>query len=620
MSLAYKIGQVDPAYMELIKKVSDIVSKISGNKLGEKQLYMIETRIKKRMSDLGMSSPSAYSAYIDTHQKEESTALVGLITTHHTYFFREFIHFEILKSSLPQLVAEAKKRPDRTIKIWSAACSKGHEVYSLAMFLNQCLYELKEDIKFKILGSDIDVESVKIAQNGVYHQNEVKEIPMIFLNDNWAYGTGDIANFAKIKMKIKNSCQFKVGNLLNVEEIVGAEKFDAIFCRNVFIYFAPEQVKEISEKLMSKLYSHGILFSGVSEPLSNFKLDLDNLGPSVYQLKGAKVETKPEAFGSKVDSITQPVAIQRPKAPLRVMCVDDSSTILTILKKVLTPEHGFEVVATAINGKEAMEKMKTIQVDLVTLDIHMPEMNGLEYLEKNFCYSHPPVMMISSASREDSDTALKALKLGASDYVEKPTLSNIEEKGDEIRNKLRILSSLKENKVQLSQMDEEAQRKFEIKDCAGKQRLVFASLSQMELLASQFREYKGTQPATIIFVDGVDAVLETLVSQYKYKFALPTSFIPEDLKSLAPGQIYFADVNKSLGKLSQERGHLTTSILVYGNATNKMKMGLSGFRMKEIVLEDIGEHTTKNPLYSMAKDVVPTTSFAYLSNKFLSEK
>ena len=169
-------------------------------------------------------------------------------------------------------------------------------------------------------------------------------------------------------------------------------------------------------------------------------------------------------------------------------------------------------------------------------------------------------------------------------------------------------------------MDEEAQRKFEIKDCAGKQRLVFASLSQMELLASQFREYKGTQPATIIFVDGVDAVLETLVSQYKYKFALPTSFIPEDLKSLAPGQIYFADVNKSLGKLSQERGHLTTSILVYGNATNKMKMGLSGFRMKEIVLEDIGEHTTKNPLYSMAKDVVPTTSFAYLSNKFLSEK
>lgn len=616
MSVAFKIGQVDPSYMELIQKVSTIVGKISGNKLGEKQLYMIETRIKKRMSELGMNSPAIYSSYIDTHYKEESVVLVGLITTHHTYFFREFVHFEILKNALPQLVIEAKKRPDRTIKIWSAACSKGHEVYSLAMFLNQCLLELKEDIKFKILGSDIDVESVKIAQNGVYHQNEVKEIPMVFLKDNWAYGTGEIANFAKIKMKIKNNCQFKVGNLLNVDEIVGTEKFDAIFCRNVFIYFAPDQVKEISEKLMSKLHSHGILFSGVSEPLSNFKLELDNLGPSVYQLKGTKTETKVETNVLPIHTIPT----KKPKALLRVMCIDDSSTILTILKKVLTAEHGFEVVATAINGKDAMEKMKTVQVDLVTLDIHMPEMNGLEYLEKNFNYSHPPVMMISSASREDSDTALKALKFGASDYVEKPTLSNIEEKGDEIRNKLRILSTLKENRVQISQMDQEAQKTFVIKDCATKQRLVFASLSQMEILASEFREFKGAQPATIIFVDGVDAVLETLMTQYKYKFAAPTSFIPDNLASIIPGQIYFADVNKTFGKIAQERSNLVTSVLVYGNATSKIKMGLNSFRNKEIILEDIGEHTAKSPLYSMAKDVVPSTSFAYLSNKFLSEK
>jgi chemotaxis protein methyltransferase CheR len=92
--------------------------------------------------------------------------------------------------------------------IWSAACSRGHEVYSLAMFLNTLLPEIDPSISFKIIGTDIDQESVKIANNGVYHQNEIKEIPMTFMNNNWAKGTGEIEMFAKIKSHLKSKCEF----------------------------------------------------------------------------------------------------------------------------------------------------------------------------------------------------------------------------------------------------------------------------------------------------------------------------------------------------------------------------------------------------------------------------
>ncbi len=78
---------------------------------------MVETRIKKRMMELGIQKPDEYVSFLDKNMEKESSVLVGLLTTHHTFFFREFPHFEILKKILPELAATAKKRPDRCIKI-----------------------------------------------------------------------------------------------------------------------------------------------------------------------------------------------------------------------------------------------------------------------------------------------------------------------------------------------------------------------------------------------------------------------------------------------------------------------------------------------------------------------
>ncbi len=623
------IGNVSKDFVSLIEKVSSVVHKISGNRLGEKQAYMVETRVKKRMMELGLKSAEDYMKYIDQNLDHESYILVGLITTHHTFFFREFPHFEILKNKLPELVAQVKKRGDKTLSIWSAACSRGHEVYSLAMFLDFHLPQIDPTVNFKILGTDIDGESVKIANNGVYHHNEIKEIPMNFMGNNWAKGTGDIAMYAKVKSNLKARCEFRPGNLLKVSEAVKDSKFDVIFCRNVFIYFETHQVEAISKDLLARLHPHGIYFSGISEPLSGMKLEIASIGPSAYVHKGAVPVAQPASnvlpMASKTVSTAAPVSVSAPvsytPSVLKVMCVDDSPSILTLLKKVLTPEHGFEIVATAVNGKDAMEKLKTVKVDLMTLDIHMPEMDGVTYLEKNHTSSHPPVMIISSASRADSDTAMKAFKFGASDYVEKPALTNLEERGEEIRTKLRSIAGSTQRKATVSSYDKENQKKFVITNPEKKMRLMFGSLSDLPMMKGFFHDLDNSQPPTMIFFEGQGEILEGIAKEHQRDFKKTVVFFDNIDTKLEANKIYFVDFKKYFAAVHRKYGTLPTSIMTYGNTSTHAAKSIADWKGVELLLEDLGEKgNLKHPLKAHASDVVPATSFPYMSCRYLSAK
>jgi chemotaxis protein methyltransferase CheR len=613
------IGSVNSSFVSVIDKVSTIVHKITGNRLGEKQAYMIETRVKKRMMELGIKEAADYLKYIDQHLENESGILVGLITTHHTFFFREFPHFEILKKMLPDLVNQAKKRGEKTLKIWSSACSKGQEVYSLAMFFEYYLAEIDPTMSYKILGSDIDVESVKIANNGVYHQNEIKEIPMNFLGNHWAKGTGDISMYAKVKSTIKSKCEFRPGNLLKINEIVSNDKFDVIFCRNVFIYFESYQVEQITKDLMGHLYPEGIFFSGISEPLSGLKLDVSSIGPSAYKMKSAMVN--PTVTTGTLVKPTN-IAINNNTTEIyKVMCVDDSPSIITLLKRVLTKEHGFEVVATAVNGMDAMEKLKHQKVDIITLDIHMPEMDGISYLEKNFSKSHPPVVMISSASRTDSDVAMKALKLGASDYVEKPALNNLEERGEEIRTKLRSVAQDYNRKPVITSFDKENQQHFTISNPEKKMRVILASISDLPRLKAFFSNVDGTQPSTIIFFEGHGEILEAFVKEHSRDFNKEVIFLDTVEKKFEQNKIYFADFKLNFSNINKKFAAFPCSILVFGNISAHSAKMVSEWRNVQLLLEDLGEKSNKaHPLMSYSTDVVPATSFSYMSCRYLSMK
>jgi chemotaxis protein methyltransferase CheR len=176
-----------------------------------------------------------------------------------------------------------------------------------------------------------------------------------------------------------------------MNESIGQMKFDVIFCRNVFIYFESHQVESISKDILGHLLPHGIYFSGISEPLSGLKLEVQSIGPSAYIHKAAAYAAK-ESMPFKNQPTLRIVPEQGLPAEeklIKVLCVDDSPSIHTLLKKILSKENGFEIMGTAMNGADAIEKLKSMKVDVVTLDIHMPIMDGITYLEKHFTTSHP---------------------------------------------------------------------------------------------------------------------------------------------------------------------------------------------------------------------------------------
>ncbi|MFN7823809.1 MAG: CheR family methyltransferase, partial [Pseudobdellovibrionaceae bacterium] len=486
----------------VIKEVSALVSKMSGIQLGEKQYPMVENRLKSRMLKLQIQDPFEYLTYLKSHLESESQALLSLMTTHHTYFFREFAHFEFLiREGLAKSIQSVRQRGEKVLRVWSAAASRGQEVYSLAMFLDFHLKQMAPEIDFEIWGTDVDPQSIKIAENGVYPYKELKQVPSHYLGQNWSRGTGEIADYAKIKSALIAKCKFGTFNLTSPTNPPSPQKFDWIFCRNVYIYFNTEQIKAITKTLMNHLHETGFFFIGVSETLNGMGLPYEPMGPSIYRHEQKTVPTVEEKV-----SVAAPVSPALPEL-IRVLCVDDSPSILTLLKRVLSKDNGFEVVATAANGKEAMEALKLHKVDVMTLDIHMPEMDGITYLQKNMNSKHPPVLMLSSVNRENATTALKSIELGAADYVEKPTMANLMERGDEIRSKLKTALLLKNTKA-VQTLDSSFKRDFKISDPDKKLRIIFAQLGDKKKMSFFLKNLNHQDPATIFVFEGaLEAIL-----------------------------------------------------------------------------------------------------------------
>lgn len=413
----------------VVNQVSQIVSEMAGIQLGPKQFSMVENRLKSRMLRLNLQRFGEYLNFLKANKESESQVLLSLMTTHHTYFFREFSHFEyLLNKALPALITKAKSRQDKTIHVWSAACSRGQEVYSLSMFFRFHLGQMAPDVKYKIWGTDIDPESVRFAQNGVYKVEELKQSPAMYVENNWVRGKDHVRDYTKAKEQIKQHCRFLPLNLLKTGDNLKDKVFDLIFCRNVFIYFNQDQVKQVTQTFMKHLDPEGFLVLGVSETLNGLKLDLELTGPSIYQF------TKNKNSLSSKNLLPVKAASAR---TLEILCVDDSPTILALLKKVLIVQNGFRVTGTAKNGREALDLLKNKKFDAITLDLHMPELDGVGFLKAYGDSKRTPVVVVSSINRDDTTIAKQALSLGAADYIEKPSLDNLSQAGNEIRAKLR---------------------------------------------------------------------------------------------------------------------------------------------------------------------------------------
>ena len=610
-------------FPDICEHLSAEVMRITGVQLGEKQRAMVETRLNKRAQDLGYRSLSEYQSYYEENEASEIQKIISLLTTHYTFFFREFEQFEFLSEhALPALMPEVKKRADPTLRIWCAAASRGQEVYSLAMYLKHHLQIYGPDVKFKILGTDVDAQSITIALNGVYPRKEIREVPLAYLGNHWARGTGEIAEFVKAKPSLRDVVRFEQSNLLDLKDRFEGETFDLIFCRNVFIYFTPDQIRTSTSMLLKHLSPNGYFFIGISESLNGLGLDLRSQGPSIYQLPKKQSEPpKPVAPIPSIARVVPLAPIKAEKRLIRVFCVDDSPTIHTLLKQILKKEEGFEIVGTALHGLEAAKKLKEIpNIDVMTLDIHMPEQNGLEYLEKNFKAGHPPVVMVSSVSRDQSELALQTLRSGASDFVEKPALNQLEERGEEIRSKLKAAAQLKPILPgTFKTLDEQFKRSMEIKFPDKKARVFMTGLASLDKTASLLRSLHGEQPPVYLIFDGVEQNLETVAAHLSSLTGRAVRYAEHLTYKAPPGEVVVVDFKKSISALVTLHSMDRVSVSVFGEMGARSAQLLRTWHFGHLLLEDLGGGRGTESLQIFANDVFPFTSFAYMGSEYLAK-
>ena len=243
----------------------------AGIRLAPGKKALVASRLARRLKHYGLSGYGEYFQIVSGDAAEQAVA-VDLLTTNETYFFREPKHFDYLANQvLP------KKARSETYRIWSAACSSGEEVYTLAMLLAE---ELNGQA-WEIFGSDLSSAVLHRACAGIYPMERGKGIPPELLKRYCWKGTNQEAGKFLIDESLRKRTQFAQINLN--EPLPDTGLFDVIFLRNVLIYFEQDKKQQIVARLLHKLRPGGYLFIGHSESLNGMSLSLAVQSPSIYR-------------------------------------------------------------------------------------------------------------------------------------------------------------------------------------------------------------------------------------------------------------------------------------------------------------------------------------------------
>ncbi len=240
---------------------------LCGITLTSKQAYLIETRLAPLTKKLNCTSfTELYNKSKADRLKKLEQEIIDAITTNETYFFRDKSPFDLLQHKiLPDLIDKRSTRAGLppTIKIWSAACSFGQEVYTIAITLKELLGNDINKYRISIVGTDISDEAVARSSYGLYNQFEVErglppnKLRLYFdqVDKGW-----------RVNDELRSMVSFRKLNLFN--SFIALGRFDIIFCRNVAIYFSqPDKVK-LYEKIGGALASDGYLLIGAQESLT----------------------------------------------------------------------------------------------------------------------------------------------------------------------------------------------------------------------------------------------------------------------------------------------------------------------------------------------------------------
>jgi chemotaxis protein methyltransferase CheR len=257
-------------------KFRALVFETCGIHLTEQKEALVSARIGKRMRALNLTDYGAYyQEVVADRSGAELSELVNAISTNVTHFYRESRHFEFLG----ERVREWSANGQRKLRIWCAACSTGEEPYTLAM---TALDNQAKPVAVEVVASDISTKVLQIAKFGVYKDTDVEKLPPSLLKKYFQQGVGRAAQLYRIKRELRERVGFKQINLSTPPYPVEGN-LDAIFCRNVMIYFNHDLRRLLVHHFEQMLRPGGYLFVGLAESLTGAHKNLSTVEPSVYR-------------------------------------------------------------------------------------------------------------------------------------------------------------------------------------------------------------------------------------------------------------------------------------------------------------------------------------------------
>ena len=252
------------------KRIRSRIYDYCGINLHEGKEALVRARVMKRIRKVGLGSFAEYMSYLENdHSGAEFLALVDVLTTNKTSFFRESKHFDFIRDNImPEMRG-------RRVKWWSAGCSSGEEPISCAIALLEQRIQKKN---VKILATDLSREVLQVAKAGVYASKSLKNMPAPIRND---YFRKVAKGSYQVNHTVRNMITYGRLNLKRNWPLDGP--FHVIMCRNVMIYFNRTTQERLVSRFCDILEPGGYLFLGHSESVTGTNHSFKNIRPAVYQ-------------------------------------------------------------------------------------------------------------------------------------------------------------------------------------------------------------------------------------------------------------------------------------------------------------------------------------------------
>jgi chemotaxis protein methyltransferase CheR len=269
-----------------------LVHSSAGIKLSEAKRVFLASRLGKRLRATGLGSFRTYFEYLTGSGCEhpESQELVNAVTTNKTEFFREATHFDVLSQWLDSPSPQVRLAKERGLRLWCAAASTGEEPYTIAAVLDAHLSDWEWNGAC-VMASDIDTAVLRTAHRAVYDEAAVDVVAPLWRSSMFVQGTGDYRDKYRVRKGLRDHVRLFQQNLVASEWHVQGS-FDAIFCRNLLIYFDRNTQVQVVQRLLGHLAPHGLLFIGAAESLTGLGLPVQSVNHSVFARAGSGLPTQ----------------------------------------------------------------------------------------------------------------------------------------------------------------------------------------------------------------------------------------------------------------------------------------------------------------------------------------